>query len=491
MLMHQFLARHLATLSKPLVVRWAALGLALVGFATWLTIISVDFGYDTAVIDMPIPYLVAGLVIAGLAYLFILPKLIRQTTGAAQADIVTVFWLVVVAGVVARLVLFASEPMLENDYQRYFWDGAVTAHGINPYRTAPETVRSGGAPEKLAELKKQSGVVFERISYKNLTTIYPPVTQAAFAIAHFIKPWSLTAWRSVVMACDLGILALLVLLLRAAGRSQLWSAIYWWNPLVLKEMFNSAHMDGLVVLFILVAIYAATRALHLLATTAIAFAVGTKLWPALLIPLVWRPLVGSWRRLAFAAAIFTSLVVLFALPIVQANLDANSGLIAYAQTWKLNSPLFHMIEQTVQHLMMLAGWGVGVDQAANFITKAIIAFVISGVALACAWRPSGTVDDLVARVLLVTATLVFLSPAIYPWYTVWFIALLAFRPIVGLLALTPAMGLYYLRFYLYARGDVESFNAIVAWVIWVPVWALCLHDVVRRVQNPTGHTATS
>ena len=52
-------------------------------------------------------------------------------------------------------------------------------------------------PAGLDELLHEAGVILERINYPGLTTVYPPVAQAAFALAYWLKPWSLDAWRLV------------------------------------------------------------------------------------------------------------------------------------------------------------------------------------------------------------------------------------------------------------------------------------------------------
>ncbi|MCP5063626.1 MAG: hypothetical protein GY936_14360 [Ignavibacteriae bacterium] len=37
-------------------------------------------------------------------------------------------------GLVARILLVPTVPILEDDFNRYLWDGAVTANGFNPYK---------------------------------------------------------------------------------------------------------------------------------------------------------------------------------------------------------------------------------------------------------------------------------------------------------------------------------------------------------------------
>ncbi|MGH1418302.1 MAG: glycosyltransferase 87 family protein [Hyphomicrobiaceae bacterium] len=473
-------------------VLWYLFAIALIGFSAWISFASVDFGYDTAVIDMPVISLVVVLFGAGLVYVAVLPRLISDTIALTSQRAKNVaLWVMVFSGLAARLILFASEPMLENDYQRYLWDGAVSAHAINPYRLAPKTVEEAGAPAELVTLKDSSGRVFDRINYKHLTTIYPPVAQAAFALAHIIKPWQLWAWRVIVLATDLAILALLFACLKSTGRSRLWAAIYWCNPLVLKEVFNSAHMDGLVVAFVLAALLATIKSRNVLASLALACAVGAKLWPALLAPLFWRHLRGSFQQRAIAIVVFFGLVTAFAMPVLVARLDANTGLVAYAQSWKLNSPLFHGIEQIIANVLRFVVGDEVTTQTANLITKILIASGLSLVALICALKPGHRTEDLIVRILLITVLLVFTAPAAYPWYTVWFIPLLAFYPNIALTTLTATMALYYLRFHFGSRGDHSTFNSTVSLFIWGPVWALCFWQLLYRTKRSRAKKMSS
>ncbi len=474
------LIRLLKTYPTILLGSWLGLGAALITFALWLMMDSERYGYDTAVIDMPILRLVATLVFAGLIYLLFLRTLIQKSSKLASANQWGLLAVIFLAGLTARLILFASEPMLEDDYQRYLWDGAVTAQGLNPYRVNLQAVDADQAGDQLTQLKQQSGVVFERINYKHLTTIYPPVTQGAFALAHILRPWSLNAWRTVVLAVDLVVLGVLLLLLKNSGRSLLWIALYWWNPLVLKEIFNSSHMDGLLVAFIALAILAAVTQRHVWSTIALACAFGAKFWPAVLLPVFWRPLVGHWKKLTLCIATFVALASLWLIPILSARLDANAGLVAYTASWQLNSPLFTSLETLIWFVLKNMGLSENAWVIADRTAKVIVAVIVSMTAFALSRTRFRTTEDLVARVMLITATLVFFTPAAYPWYTVWFLPFLVIRPHWGLLALTPAMGLYYLRFYFNARGDTETFNGVIAWIIWLPVWSLCLYDVIQQ-----------
>lgn len=468
--------------------RWGGYGVATVVLAIVLTVISQWFGYETEVIEMPSLILAGLLVLGGIGFAVAVPSLIGRSKAASRAQQSALLSVIVSAGLIARLLFFLSEPMLENDYQRYLWDGAVTAHGHNPYAASPLSVSKDGRSGELGLLAIESGETLQRIGHKSLTTIYPPVAQGAFAIAHFIKPWSLSAWRSVLLICDLATLYLLLALLDATARSRLWSAVYWLNPVVLKEIFNSAHMEAIVAPLVLLALLSAGRCRPLLATVFLGLAAGAKLWPALLVPLIWRPLLNDWRRLAAAVVIFGTLMVLWLAPMITGGFGEASGLAAYVELWNTNSALFPALEQNIEATLRWAGLA---NISAAFVAKGLIGMTLATLALAQARHPLQGVEDLIARSSLLIAALVLLSPAQYPWYTVWFAPFLVFWPSRGLLLLSATLPLYYLSFHLAARDAHEIFTSYVVWVIWAPVWTVLAWDFVhgRRADTPIASTS--
>ncbi len=442
-----------AIFSASATAGWAILGLLVVAFAGALASASPHFGYAYDVADMPVPALVAGLVAAGLVFCIALPPLIRSSLAADAATVRRLMLGIILAGLAARLVLFASEPMLEDDYQRYLWDGAVTAAGINPYAVAPQTARGLAPDTALGRLAVEAGPLVRRINHPDLKTIYPPVAQAAFALAHMIRPWSLTAWRAVVLACDLATLGLVLALLREAGRSPLWSALYWWNPLPIKELFNSAHMDVLLLPLVLLALLLTVRRRQLAAVVGLTLAVGAKIWPVLLLPLLLRPLAAKPQKLAATLLIFGGLAALLAAPVVLGGLAGNSGFTSYLTSWHTSSALFPLLESASTTLLGLLGAS---GAPAGLVARVAIAATLGGFACTVSLKPIAGADDLLGRASLVVAALVLLSPAQFPWYAVWLAPFLAFRPWSGFLVLSATAPLYYMSFYLTAAGDARA-----------------------------------
>jgi hypothetical protein len=412
-----------ASASRPVALSWLLGGLIVTAFGVTLTLFSPLFGYAHEVGDMPIAWLVAGLVLAGFVYFLCLPQLISHSLSCDARESHLILVCIVAAGLAARLALFASEPILEDDYQRYLFDGAVTATGNNPYAMSPKDAPADGSGA-LGPLTREGATVVGRINHPDLKTVYPPVTQAAFALAYMIKPWSLIAWRSVVLLFDLASLAFLLLLLREAGRSPLWSALYWWNPVVIKELFNSAHMEAIVLSFVLLALLLAVRGRHIAATTSLAAAVGAKIWPALLLPLIVRQR-GAFKFVG-SLIVFGAVVALWAIPIWLGGLDQQSGFVAYLSSWQTNSALFPALERAVGAVVP--------PETAGIVVRAIIALCLVVLAVLVRLKPIESPDDLMGRASLMVAALVLLSPAQFPWYVVWFAPFLAFRPCLGLIA---------------------------------------------------------
>lgn len=75
--------------------------------------------------------------------------------------------------------------------------------------------------------------VFERISYPEVRTAYPPLAQGLFALAQGLTPWSLLGWRLLVLLADLASLALIVGILSKARLPVEWALLYGWSPLIL------------------------------------------------------------------------------------------------------------------------------------------------------------------------------------------------------------------------------------------------------------------
>lgn len=436
-----------------------------------------QFDWARELAEIPARGLALGLVAAGLAFLAVLP-LVRATL-PADADLQRrILGLVVAVGVLLRLLMWPVEPALEDDQQRYLWEGALVAHGLSPYAIAPNDAKSADRDIPLGQLAEHAGAVLDRVNHPHLKTIYPPVAQAAFVLAYAIEPFSLTAWRVVLLAAEAATLLLLLALLRDGGQAPIWVALYWWNPIPIKEIANSGHMEGVLTPLVLAAVLLGVRRRPVAAMGALGLAVGVKIWPLLLAPLLLRPWFDRPRVLVAALAMLGGLMMLWAVPVVLGGLDQRSGFVAYSRDWQAVSALLPALRSLVRGVLDPLGFA---PATAGLVTRAGLAGVAALGALALAWRATGEPIDLLRRAALITLVLVLVSPAQFPWYMLWTIAFLPFAPRAGVMLMAVLLPLYYVSFYLSAIDAYAVFRDRVVWLIWLPIWtALAVEAVTGR-----------
>lgn len=420
--------------------------------------------------------LVASSVLAGLVYLSGTWVSTRR-----EAPSTVLSWAVLCA-CLSRAIVMAAPPMLETDYQRYLWDGAVTASGVNPYRHTPSQVLLGGDlgadAEVLGSLSIRSGRVLGAINHPHLTTIYPPLAQAFFAVAAKLDEFGVDALRAVYLVSDA--LAALILAawlrtLRLPASRLLW---YVANPLVLREVYSAAHMDVLVLPFVVAAAWAGARSRPLLAGSLAVAATAVKVWPALLLPL-WLPAMRARgaRRLLAAGAWLSALALALWWPVLSGPANRANGFLSYGESWQNNDGLFRsgiwLCERVLESLA-LPPWH------SHVVLRALVSLLLAALVLRVVRRlPEGagpTARDLSCLV----SALFLLSPTQFPWYWVWCLPFLAASPNLPLLAYTALLPLY----------ELQDRWPWVVWVEHLPVWIglalLAIRSRAGALARPTA-----
>ncbi len=374
--------------------------------------------------------------------------------------------LVVAVGLAARVILWPSGLIQENDVYRYVVDGQVLLHGGNPYRWSPLELPGAATGRLGVELREPvPGTVLSRVGYPHLPTIYPPGAQVVFAAGALVGGWDWRGQRAVFLLFD-GLMGLLLwkgLGRRSSGRRPF--VLYWWNPLVLKEIANSAHVDIVPAAAILVALsLAESRAGAGGWKTVGALAAGglAKLYPLLLVP-VW--LRHRWSldergriRLLVQAALVPTICVLGYLPFAGVGWQRlTEALMAYADRWVMNEGVFALLGW-----MDHPRWGV--------------AALVGIMALLSAWKV-GRDWSLTTGAYWLLLGWFLLIPTPFPWYAL---------PVIGLAPLVPSrhawpaillsgtFSLYYVRFLVEYRDLSDGWWVTARWVEHGSVWVAAL-----------------
>lgn len=380
----------------------------------------------------------------------------------------------ILTGLVMRLVWLGAPPPLEDDFYRYLWDGALTAHGLNPYGVAPDGIAAASASDPaLARLANAAGDVLARINFPDLITIYPGTAQLAFAMAYLVKPFSADGLRIVFLLSDVCALAILLALISKLGASPLNALLYWANPLVVFATMGVVHVDALIVPLVLGAVLAAVWGRPLWCAAALALAAGVKLWPVLLAPLLLLAAVrarpeGRLQAGAAALAVFSVLTLALTGPLALSATRPGSGLAAYAASWYINNAPYAWASYGLY-------LGFGESAAAQSALRMAVAAAAACVAVwaavtALAGLNALTGREIAARALLVSAAIFYLSPAQFPWYALWFLGLAAALASFPLLAASITLAAYYAFFPLWETGRGNTFQYGVAFLHSLPVW---------------------
>ena len=466
-------------------------------FACLCNMISRYFAWDIPLGDRPILLFVILIISANIAFgtwFFVThAKPDKSLSGGVSAPATPVgFWKmasgIFALGIVARLILLPSLPILEDDFYRYMWDGAVTAEGLNPYLHAPDKLAIAPEVARLLEnldvaadplptdyrvLAEQGEDVLLRANNPNIATIYPPIAQAGFAVAHMIAPFDIIGLKIITLAAETLTFMLLALALHSIHKNASALALYWWHPLVLKEFANSVHMDVLLMPFLALAVVMIVSRREALAQLAFGLAAAVKIWPLMLMPLIAQRNIRS-VILAIGGA---SLALLLILPQLLA-LNEAAGLTRFGQDWQRNAFAFPLLEQalffwsetpgTWMRIAIAGGFGLTIGliwwrQSLNNVTNNTNISSLNG----------APVNAITAIITIMTMFLLLL-PTGYPWYTIWMLPFLVIKPRFAAILLTLTSAFYYYDFAVQLMDDPGIITWLPAFLCAAPVWLALL-----------------
>ncbi|MEM1134050.1 MAG: hypothetical protein AAGH53_14050 [Pseudomonadota bacterium] len=445
-------------------------------FAVAIAALAPQFAWDILLGDRPIMLFGTILVIASLAFtgwFFGVRRHFSETS--AKPAHYRIALSIFVIGMVARLLLLHGPPILEDDHYRYLWDGAVTAEGLNPYShppadfaTAPEVealtqslnVKAEPLPKGYETLAVAGNTTLLRVNNPHIATIYPPPVQAAFASAYRLSPFSLTAWRLVLLGFEILTFSFLYLALRAEGQGPFALTLYWWHPLVLKEFANSGHMDAMLIAALAVILWLFVSGRQRLTVIVIGVASAIKFWPAMLLPMLFQRSRIFWILAITGGA--TALALL--LPQLLA-LDSEAGLVRYTADWQRNALLFPVLKHAVS-------WtGEGAGQLARFSVAILLLGIVFTIWDSRLSHRLGTIigqsnaqwlEDPIVRSAVLVLLLCLFSPTGYPWYALWLLPFAVLRPKLLLAVLPACAGFYYFDFLIQAELVSPSWAIIPA-----------------------------
>ncbi len=369
-------------------------------------------------------------------------------------------------GIIFRLTLLFTAPTLSDDIYRYVWDGKVASQGINPYVYPPDA-------EELKTLRDDS--IYPNINHKEISTIYPPVSQLTFWGLYKLDP-SLTAFKAAFFALDLLTIVVLILMLKNLGISLKRVLLYVWNPLIIVEISGSGHADIIGIFLLSLSLWFLTRKQFLWSNFTLALSFLTKFIALFLLPFVALVKKENKSVLLLFFVVFATLLYL---PYADAGEKLFSGLLVYTNKWRFNDSLFSLIFSATTKF-----WTQNTDSALE-ISKRLISVMFAGLYVYTILRFKKDFER-EGNLWFFKIGLIFLggffllSPTAHPWYLCWLLPFLVVVPNRAWILLTGLAGLSYWILIDYAKTGIWQETSWVKWVEYSPFYLLLIFDGIKN-----------
>ncbi len=325
----------------------------------------------------------------------------------------------IVAGLLALPAASLTRgSQISDDLYRYAWDGRLQAAGVDPYRYAPLAPELAhfrddwlwpDAPA-CVKLKKKPittdpAHACTRINRPAARTIYPPVAEGYFLVAHWLpgpaRDHKLQLDAAVLSAALTGLLAFG---LRRTGRDPLAVAYYSFGPLAGLDIAADAHVDVLAAIFGVGALLLATLRPRAVKRTGalVGLAIAVKLYPLLLLPALLRRGGGRSGALRLVAAAAGVVIIGYVPHMLAVGGHVLGYLPGYLHEEKYDSGT---------RFLLIGLLGLG-----DSVTKALAALAMLSVVAVVAWRCHRGLASPAAGALAIFATALLVATPTQPWY---------------------------------------------------------------------------
>jgi hypothetical protein len=341
--------------------------------------------------------------------------------------------------------LIPTSYTTSDDVHRYLWEGKVAANGFNPYTASPDD-------STLVHLRDDN---YEKITFKHIPAIYPPLSQVVFAINYFAAGNGTITLKFIYLIFEIITLILLLKLLVLKGKDAKLVILYAWLPLPILEYFNNAHLDVIGISFLVMFIYYFEKQKFNMASAALALAFLSKLLALLLLPLVIKKL-GIKKSLLFYG-LFLFVSIIFYLPFISGNVEVLTGLLKYLSRWEFNGSVYNLIKMIFSN-----------GQTARMVCALLLSLSV----LIIAFR----YNDFMKAVFAVFLCIVIFSTTLYPWYLGWIAALNVINPFYSVMSL-----FFTINFSNFTPLAEKWKEYPVVWIIqYIPFYGLLIYDFWRR-----------
>ncbi|MEM1326585.1 MAG: glycosyltransferase 87 family protein [Bacteroidota bacterium] len=375
------------------------------------------------------------------------------------------FWLVV--AVLLRLILVFSFPNLSDDIYRFVWDGRLILEGVHPFAQLPsELIQSASLPKGITP------ELYAQLNSPNYYTIYPPLAQLVFLVSTWLSPGSVfgtaLVMKGILFVFEIGTIVVMLRLLQTFQLPPKTVLLYALNPLIMIELVGNLHFEGVMIFFLLLAIWLLTkveenRYFFVLSAVCFALSIVAKLLPLMFLPLLIRPL--GWRKSIAYLGIVGAVIVLSFLPLIDAVFIQNlsESLDLYFRKFEFNASVYYLLRE-IGYLWR--GYNlIAVIGPALAMMSGLSILVLSYFRKADDWRM------VLESMLFAISIYLLLTTTVHPWYSAMPLALCVFTRFRYPVVWTALIWLTYIN---YSQAEYQEqlwivvleYGVVLGLVIW-------------------------
>jgi hypothetical protein len=339
---------------------------------------------------------------AGAISLYFLTRVFTKDPSESSGFTVPV--LIILFGILFRITLIPSALTTSPDVYRYIWEGKVIYNGYNPYLYSPDA-------KQLENLRDD---VYSKVTFKNMPSIYPPLAQAVFLLSYSVAGNSVIGLKFIYLLCEIITMIFLLKLLHYKKINLNYIILYAWLPLPVMEYFVNAHIDAVGIMFLILFLYFLEKDYMLPSALAFTLSFLTKLYPVVLIPLLFKKF--KVQRFVYFILIFLLTSVIFYFPFINGGLSVTDALTRYINKWEFNASFYYLLAAIVPD-----------RETARLICLIFLLVSVGFIA--------GHYKDFLKGVFGVLLVVIIFSPVVYPWYLGWIGAVNPFGGFYSVLSL--------------------------------------------------------
>ena len=326
----------------------------------------------------------------------------------------------IILAVLIRVILMFSFPQLSDDIYRFLWDGHLINVGVSPINETPSALFNNGMVDDY--LKS----LYTLLNSPEYFTVYPPFSQFIYYLASLFGGLDIQAavlvLKFILLCFEIGTIALLIKLLTQFNLPRKYVLLYALNPLVIIEIMGNAHFEGVMVFFLLLALFFLQSKGYFASALAFSFSVLTKLLPLMFLPALIIKLKGKdGHHLKYL--LWSGLFIVILSSPYLLDLDIThflSSINLYFQKFEFNASVYYLLRQL---FLLLTGYNqiFIIGPALGLITLVFI--------LRMAYKmPGGDLKSLIEVCFLSFCVYLFLATTVHPWYLILPLCLSVFRP---------------------------------------------------------------